>query len=145
MNTHFSKLEKMYLAAPVNRQTYTGTQIQVSEGRAEISWNILPDFHHAAGSLHGSVYFKLLDDAAFFAAQSEVTDVFILTTAFHINFLRPVRSGEIKAIGELRFRSKTVLTGQAVLYDGKGREIGLGTGNFMKSTVPLNPEIGYTS
>ena len=31
---------------------------------------VRPDFFHAAGAVHGSVYFKLLDDAAYFDALS---------------------------------------------------------------------------
>ena len=42
---------------------------------------------HTAGSLHGSAYFKLLDDSAFFAAQAlecgrSEDAMFLLTTSF---------------------------------------------------------------
>ena len=37
---------------------------------------------HTAGGLHGSGYFKLLDDAAFFAAQSMNPTHFVVTTSF---------------------------------------------------------------
>ena len=33
---------------------------------------IKKDYFHALEAIHGSVYFKILDDAAFFAAQSVV-------------------------------------------------------------------------
>ena len=48
-----------------------------------------------------SPYFKLLDDAAFFAVHSIVTDVFVLTTSFNINLIRPVSSGVITAKGKV--------------------------------------------
>ena len=48
---------------------------------------------HTAGSLHGSCYFKLLDDAAFFASQARVRDFFVLTSAFNTVFMRPVVPG----------------------------------------------------
>ena len=35
---------------------------------------------HTAGAAHGTLFFKMLDDAAFYAANSLVTDRFLLTT-----------------------------------------------------------------
>ena len=40
------------------------------------------EFWHTAGGLHGSGYFKLLDDEAFFAAQSMNPTHFVVTTSF---------------------------------------------------------------
>ena len=37
--------------------------------------------HHAANAAHGTIYFKMLDDAAFYAANSMVSDRFLLTNA----------------------------------------------------------------
>ena len=73
-DTHFRKLERMYLGAPIN-QWYRPT-LSISEGSAEVSIAVRPEFFHAANAVHGSVYFKLLDDSAFFAANSLVEDVF---------------------------------------------------------------------
>jgi acyl-coenzyme A thioesterase PaaI-like protein len=67
---HFRKLENMYLGAPISR-LYQPT-IRISEGLAEIAIPVAPAFFHAAGALHGSVYFKVLDDACFFAVASLV-------------------------------------------------------------------------
>ncbi len=64
---HFRKLERMYSLAPINR--YFNPKILVDAGYAEICIPIRPEFHHAANAVHGSVYFKAMDDAAFFAVQ----------------------------------------------------------------------------
>ena len=45
------------------------------------------------GAAHGTSYFKMLDDAAFYAANSLVTDRFLLTTAFNLLFTRPLGAG----------------------------------------------------
>jgi acyl-coenzyme A thioesterase PaaI-like protein len=45
------------------------------------------------GAAHGTIYFKMLDDAAFYAANTLVTDRFLLTTSFNLLFSRPVRGG----------------------------------------------------
>jgi len=54
------------------------------------------ELFHAAGALHGAMYFLALDNAAFFAVNSLVEDVFVLTVSFNIYLLRPVDQGVIK-------------------------------------------------
>ena len=133
----------MYLSGLINQELYNSVQIEVTAEKAEISMQIEPKYFHAGNSLHGSVYFKMLDDAAYFAVNSIVIDSFVYTTSFTIQILRPVKTGKIKAIGELKFKSKNLFIADAILYDEKNREIARGTGNFMKSSIPLNETIGY--
>ncbi len=139
--SHFRKLERMYLSAPTNE--YYDPKIRVEEGGAEIAIRVSEKFFHAAGAVHGSVYFKALDDAAFFAANSLVRDVFVLTVSFNVYLVRPVSSGELTATGRVVHRSKRTLLAEATVVDSKGREIGRGSGTFMKSDMALSPEIGY--
>ena len=145
LKEHYRNLQRMYLSAPVNRVAYEETSIEISQGKAEISWPISEAYHHGAGGLHGSVYFKLLDDAAFFAVQSEVTSQFILTVSFNIYLLRPVSSGIIRSEGEIRSASKNLYTATAQLFDQKGREIAYGSGSFMPGRMPLEQAWGYLS
>ena len=140
---HFRKLERMYLQANVNRIVFDSTSIKVEEGRAEIGMIVTDKFHHKGGAMHGTVYFKMLDDSAYFAANSLATDYFLLTSSFSINLLRPVVSGDIKAVGIIRSKTKSLFIAESTLYDSRGREVAFGTGNFMKSKVELNSEIGY--
>jgi acyl-CoA hydrolase len=56
-------------------------------------------YFHAAGAAHGTSYFKMLDDAAFYAANSLVTDRFLLTTAFNLLFTKPLGEGPVIAEG----------------------------------------------
>ena len=82
---------------------------------AEIRIEVDPKFFHAAGSVHGTVYFKAMDDAAFFAANSVVEDVFVLTTSFNIHLLRPVTEGTLIATGTLVSATRNLLIADAVL------------------------------
>ncbi|MEM1407225.1 MAG: thioesterase, partial [Bacteroidota bacterium] len=79
---HFGKLRNMYLKANINTQIFDTTECQIEYKKATISLTISDKYFHALGAIHGSVYFKLLDDAAFFAVNSIVEDVFVLTTSF---------------------------------------------------------------
>lgn len=140
---HFAKLRNMYLHANVNTQIFDTTECAIELEQATISLDISEKYFHALGAIHGSVYFKLLDDAAFFAVNSIVEDVFVLTTSFNTNIVRPVSSGKITATGKVRFKSKNLFVAESTLLDQQGREIAFGTGNFARSRVKLSAEIGY--
>jgi uncharacterized protein (TIGR00369 family) len=126
----------MYHAAPINE--YFAPKLRIPEaGVAELRLVIRPDFHHAAGAAHGVVYFKALDDATFFAANSLVEDVFVLTVSFNLYFTRPVSEGEVVARGRVVSRSKRLYVAEGVIEDARGREIARGSGTFMPSTMTL--------
>jgi uncharacterized protein (TIGR00369 family) len=138
---HYRKLERMYHAAPTNE--YFRPVIRIAHATADVRLAVRPDFFHAASGVHGSIYFKLLDDATFFAASSLVEDVFVLTASFNIYFLRPISSGEMHARGTIVSRSTRLLIGEGVVTDSDGKEIARGTGTFMPSRVPLDERLGY--
>lgn len=141
---HFTQLENMYLSGKINQELYKSVAITVKEKSATITMHVEKSYFHAGNSLHGSVYFKMLDDAAYFAVNSVVTDCFVYTTSFNIQLLRPVKSGKITAVGELKFASKNLFVADAILYDEKNREVARGSGNFMKSNIKLDEIPGYS-
>lgn len=141
--SHFESLVSMYAAAPIN-QIYRPTMV-VREGEAQIEIELSEKYHHAAGGVHGSVYFKMLDDAAFFAANSLETEFFVLTTSFTTYLTRPVATGTMKAIGKVVNQNKTQFIAESVVYDDEGREIGRGSGIFVRGKLPLKEAAGYLS
>jgi len=138
---HYRKLERMYASAPINE--YFRPVLTVSEGAAEVLIPIRPDFFHAAKAVHGSIYFKALDDAAFFAVNSLVPDVFVLTVTYNIYLTRPVSEGTLRASGRVVNRSRQLFVAEAELMDDCGRPVGRGSGSFMKSTIALSEDVGY--
>lgn len=140
---HYSKLERMYLKANINTNLYETTTVKISNGIAEVGLEISEKYFHALGAIHGSVYFKLLDDAAFFAVNSIVEDAFVLTTSFNINLIRPADKGIITSIGKIKFRSRNLFVAESTIYNEDGKEIAFGTGNFAKSKIDLSEKIGY--
>ena len=141
-HTHFEALVAMYGRAPINHWFRPVLRIP-EEGRAEIEMTVREDFHHPGRSIHGAVYFKVLDDATFFAAQSLVTDCFLVTSSFQLYFLRPVSEGLLLARGQIVSRSKRLYIAEGVLFDSLGKEVARGTGTFMPSSIQLGPEMGY--
>ena len=139
---HYRALEALYASAPVNRLFDSRLEI-VGEGHARIRFSVDERFHHAAGAAHGTIYFKMLDDAAFYAANAMVTDRFLLTTAFNLHFTRPIRAGEVIAEGRWISGRRRVFIAESHLVDSDGEEIGRGTGTFMRSHIALSGLEGY--
>lgn len=138
---HFKRLENMMHSAPFVIKT--GARAIIRHGEAVITLPIREDLFHAAGALHGALYFLVLDNAAFFAVNSLVRDVFVLTTSFTTYLTRPVSNGIIRAVGKVVYQNRTQYIAEAVAYDSDEREIGRGNGVFMRSKIPLSKEIGY--
>lgn len=132
---HWRALERMYLGSPIN--SIYSPRITVGHETAEIEIEVGDRFFHAAGAIHGSVTWKMLDDASFFAAASLVDDVFVLTTSFTSYLTRPVSEGVLRSVGRVLNRNRSQIVAEAVAYDHAGREVGRGNGIFVKSTVEL--------
>lgn len=132
---HYRSLENMYKAAPINE--FYPPKIEIREGEATIQVDMQQQYEHAAGGVHGSVYFKLLDDAAFFAANSLEEEVFVLTTSFTTYLTRPISGGFMRAEGKVVNANRSQWIVEAVVYDDQDREIGRGSGIMVRSKMQL--------
>lgn len=140
-SAHYRALEALYRAAPINRAF--DSEIEIEEGFARIRFAVDDAFYHAAGAAHGTIYFKMLDDAAFYACNSLVTDRFLLTTAINLHFTRPLKSGLVTAEGRWASGKRRVYVADAQLVDSDGEVAARGTGTFMRSHIPLSGLPGY--
>lgn len=141
---HFRALERLYAAAPINR--LYDSRLEITEpGVARIHFTLDETHFHAAGAVHGTAYFKMLDDAAFYACNSLVSDRFLLTTAFNLLFTRPLGPGPVVAEGRWISGQRRVYVGDARLIAGDGEEAARGTGTFMKSRIALADLPGYAA
>jgi uncharacterized protein (TIGR00369 family) len=138
---HYRKLEHLYSLAPVT--IWYGASIHVSDGEARVHIPIRGEFYHAGNAVHGSVYFRALDDAAFFAANSRVADTLVLTVSFNVHFTAPVSEGELRAVGRVVHEAGRLIVAESELRDEGGNLLAKGTGTFTRSRIPLTAEIGY--
>ncbi len=143
-SAHHRALEALYRSAPINHAFPSELEI-VEDGFARIRFEVGNSHFHAAGALHGTAYFKMLDDAAFYAVNSLVTDRFVLTTAFNLLFTKPINTGVIVAEGRWISGHKRVFVGDARLIDQYGNEAARGTGTFMRSQIALSSLKGYVA
>jgi uncharacterized protein (TIGR00369 family) len=138
---HYRKLERLYASGPINE--FFRPTLEVREGAASLVIPIRPDLYHAAHAVHGSVYFKALDDACWFAAASLLEAALVLTASFNIHLVRPISEGTLLAEGRVVHASRRLFIAEGVLENEQGRELGRGSGTFMRTETPLTPEIGY--
>lgn len=141
---HYRALERLYASAPIN--AFFRSELEIwDEGRSRIAFDVEESIFHAAGAAHGTIYFKMLDDAAFYAANTMATDRFLLTTSFNLHFTKPVREGRVLSEGRWISGRKRVFVAESRLVDAQGDEIGRGTGTFMRSKIPLSGLPGYAA
>ena len=138
---HYRALERMHQAAPINQ--FLESTISVEKGSSTILSNVSPDYFHAAGAMHGCLYFKALDDAAYFAAACRNRSEFLVTTGFTTYITRAVSEGPLTTKGTLISAGKQLLVAEAVMYDPRGREVARGSGTFMPSGKKLCDQPGY--
>lgn len=143
-DAHFRSLESLYRSAPINGLFDSHLDV-TGPGRARIRFSVDARLFHAGGAAHGTIYFKMLDDAAFYAANSLVTDRFLLTTAFNLHFTRPLRQGPVVAEGRWLSGHRRVYVAESRMVDAAGEEVARGTGTFARSRMPLASLAGYTA
>ncbi len=139
---HYRALESLYAAAPINRFFESSLHVE-SPGVARIHFTVDQRHFHAAGAAHGTSYFKMLDDAAFYACNSLVTDRFLLTTQFSLLLTRPLGVGPVVAEGRWISGQRRVFVAEARLVTATGEEVARGTGTFMRSRIALASLPGY--
>jgi acyl-coenzyme A thioesterase PaaI-like protein len=140
-NQHYKKLENMYHNHPLNK--FYRAKISISENESEIILPIQDKFHHAASAVHGSVYWKILDDSAYFSVNSIVKDVFVLTASYTIYLLSPISTGTLIARGKLVSSTKSQFIAESVIINDLGEQIARGNGVYIRSKMKLDLKMGY--
>ena len=141
LESHCEKLENLYLATLSDKDH--DPAIHIGPGKAEIVVPVQQALCHPAGSVLDSIAFKTMADAAVFAVNSIVDDALVLTETFTIYLSHPAPAGELIARGRFLGTSGDQFLAEAVVIDVERKEIGRGSGAFVKSDIPLSADIGY--
>ena len=139
---HLRALENLYRSAPINALFESRLEL-LEPGHSRIRFAVGEASFHAAGAAHGTLYFKMMDDSAFYAANSLVSDRFLLTTAFNLHFTKPMRGGDATAEGRWVSGKRRVYVAEARIVDSTGEECARGTGTFLRSSILLSGLHGY--
>ena len=133
---HYDFLIRLFHSAPINQQMFHGSELTLNEGEAQYQLAVRQDFFHGAEAMHGAVYFKLLDDAAYFACATMVNDYFLVTKSYELEFIRPVSEGKLTAKGRVLEVSDEGFLAASEIVNELGKTVGKGRGIFVKSRKP---------
>ncbi|HMX04220.1 MAG TPA: PaaI family thioesterase [Chitinophagales bacterium] len=131
ISDHFLRLEQLFLKAPI-QQNIIGQTISIAEGTALIKYHVNNAFFHGGNAQHGAIYFKLLDDASYFAAASLVSDRFLLTASFEIKLFKPVTEGMLTATGSCKMAGDRIIYAEANLMNEHQELVATGAGRFQR-------------
>lgn len=133
---HYDFLVRLFHSAPINQNIFTGSELTLSDGEARYQLEVKPDYFHGAEAMHGAVYFKMLDDAAYFACATLVNNYFLVTKTYEIEFLRPVPGGTLTARGKVLKVGEDGFWAESEILNEQGKAVGKGKGLFVKSRKP---------
>ena len=132
---HLKRLKNLYSAAPISGLFNEHDIDFAKDGSTSIRFTPKKEHCHTMLSMHGSGYFKMLDDAAFFAAQAHDEENFVFTTSFTTYLVRPVEPGvPLIAHGKIENAGRSLqVASSRILEEGTGNLVATGSGTFMKS------------
>ncbi|MFI5266601.1 MAG: PaaI family thioesterase [Chloroflexota bacterium] len=96
--------------------------VEVEEGRSVIEFEAAPRHWNPQGTLHGGIMCDIADAAMGIAYASTLPeDVSFTTIELKINFLRPVKTGRLQAVGHVVKAGRTIGLTECDLTDAEGR------------------------
>ncbi|KOF03776.1 hypothetical protein OB69_04205 [Roseivirga seohaensis subsp. aquiponti] len=134
---HYKRLERLFDSAPLNQGIFAGSELKVSDREATLELAIGSQYFHAANAMHGAIYFKLLDDSAYFASASVEKTFFLLTKSYTIHFRRPVFEDRLKAIGKVISVNQKEIISSSEIYNQEGKLVAHGEGVFVRGPKRL--------
>ncbi len=107
--------------------------LELEEGRSVLSLDARRELMNAGGILHGGALASLADAsiAVALATTVDLARESMSTVEMKINYLAPVRGGEVTCEGRLIQRGRTIAVGEACISDGEGRLVAKATATFV--------------
>jgi acyl-coenzyme A thioesterase PaaI-like protein len=141
LDTHWEKLERLYLGAPCNE--YFDPGVRIAEGEAEVVVPIQDKFFRVGGDVHSAIGFTAMVDSAALAVNSMVEKALVVPVNFDTQLTCPLATGELIARSRFLGMSGDHYLAESVMTDSEGRELGRGKGAFKESDISLSADIGY--
>jgi uncharacterized protein (TIGR00369 family) len=119
------RAEALLTAAPDGWMRTLGARITESEpGRVVLELEAGPEHRHGGGVVQGGVITQIADAAMGMSLATLQEDgLWNTTIELKINFIRPVVSGRIRAIGRVVEMKQTLLFSEADVLDEKDRVV----------------------
>lgn len=120
---NLKRAEELLAAAPDGWMETLGARIAEAEpGRVVVELEAGPRHRHGGGVVQGGVITQIADAAMGMSLATMQEDrMWNTTIELKINFLRPVVSGRVRAVGRVVEMRQTLLFGEADVLDQQGR------------------------
>ena len=124
------KLISDYLDHPMHKDLRLN--LTYKKGVAKLVLDVMPQNLNLVGILHGSFFFKLMDDACFFSIMTINNVLFVATSNFSVTYFRPVLKGKITATASVIESSDFKYFCQCIIVNEFDDKIASGSGTFIK-------------
>ena len=132
-NYTMMKLEEIiaeYLKHPMHNEL--NMNVELGNKSATIQLTIHESVINLVGILHGAIYFKLIDDACFFAALSARESNFVATSNMTIHYLKPASDGVLIAHAKMITKQGRKYLCECEIKDKDGTIYAYGSGSFIE-------------
>ena len=135
----YQQLVQRYLDHPMHE----GLTLTLSsnQGTSTLGITIHPGICNLVGTLHGSYYFKCMDDACFFAAISLKKHHFVATATFTHHYIKPASSGVLTAKAKVINQQGSKYICDCMIYNDKDEQCAYGSGLFVAPKQTYNYKI----
>lgn len=98
------------------------TALSIDHGEAVVEMEVKQAHYNPMGTLHGGVLCTIADSSMGMAHASTLSDGETSTTLeLKINFLRPVFTGKLRAVGKVVKGGRTISLLESEVFDEEGR------------------------
>ncbi len=105
--------------------------LSAAEGRSVMECRIRPILKNSAGTLHGGVMGALVDMSVATALKSVMPLSSRMTTVeYKVNFLKPVGTGTITALGVILRLGRTIAVGSTEVRNADGEVVAFGSATY---------------
>ena len=127
---HLDQIISYYKDHPMHKDLEI--DVDYTQGKAQVGLTVHKSILNLVGILHGAIYFKLIDDACFFAGLSLNKSNFIATSSMSIHYLKPVSKGRIIADAAVVDQVGKKYVCEAAIQDLNGVKYAFGSGMFIE-------------
>lgn len=105
--------------------------LSAAEGRSVMECRVRPILKNSSGTLHGGVMGALVDMSVATALRSVMPLSSRMTTVeYKVNFLKPVESGTVTALGVILRLGRTIAVGSTEVRNAEGEVVAFGSATY---------------
>lgn len=105
--------------------------LDLQPGRSLIRLPVGAHLKNSSGGMHGGAIASLIDSAGGLAARTLTHPVTVATVEFKVNFLAPIRDGEVLAEGRVVHRGRRIAVSEVEVRDEADRPVARGLVTLM--------------